>query len=212
MVMMRSPAGRSAARALRSVVLPEPVPPLTTMLERAPPPSRSSAATAGAANASSAIRATPKRRIVRHGPSTATGRTITFTRDPSAKRASTIGLDRSTRSPSGATIRSMRWGTVASSSTSSVAFEPPWRSTHTAPPPLTITSVTVGSARNGSRGPSPLSRAKARPITSSRSASASSGANERALATRWLRCSIAVRRQPASCVISDHVGCAAVGE
>ena len=66
----------------------------------------------------------PKRRIVRHGPSIATGGTTAFTRDPSGSRASTSGLDRSTRKPSGATTRSIRWATVASSSDETGARQP----------------------------------------------------------------------------------------
>ena len=43
-------------------------------------------------------------RIETRGPSTATGRIATLTRDPSGKRASTVGDDSSTRRPIYATI------------------------------------------------------------------------------------------------------------
>ena len=65
-----------------------------------------------ATSASPTARA-PNRRIVRHGPSTASGRTTALTREPSGRRASTRGLDRSTWSPSGATMRSMSASAVA---------------------------------------------------------------------------------------------------
>ena len=55
----------------------------------------------------------------------------------------------------------MRSRTVASSRSSRCARRPS-RSIQTRPPPLTITSVTVGSARNGSSGPSPTTRASTR--------------------------------------------------
>ena len=49
----------------------------------------------------------PKRRIERQGPSTASGGMMAFTREPSARRASTIGEDSSTRRPTAETMRSM---------------------------------------------------------------------------------------------------------
>ena len=54
-------------------------------------------------------------RIVRQGPRSARGGITAFTRDPSARRASTIGLDSSMRRPRGVTIRSMTARTVSSS-------------------------------------------------------------------------------------------------
>jgi len=45
-------------------------------------------------------------RMVMVGLFGATGGMITLTREPSGKRASTMGLDSSTRRPSGATMRS----------------------------------------------------------------------------------------------------------
>jgi hypothetical protein len=52
-------------------------------------------------------RTAPKRRIDTSGPSTASGGMIAFTREPSGRRASTIGLDSSTRRPTRETIFSM---------------------------------------------------------------------------------------------------------
>ena len=48
-----------------------------------------------------------KRRIDSSGPSTASGGMMAFTRDPSLKRASTMGVDSSTRRPTCETILSM---------------------------------------------------------------------------------------------------------
>ena len=51
-------------------------------------------------------------RIVRNGPPMASGEMTAFTREPSGSRASTIGVDSSTRRPTWATIFSMmrrRW-------------------------------------------------------------------------------------------------------
>ena len=46
-------------------------------------------------------------RIVRHGPRSASGGMMALTREPSFRRASTIGVDSSMRRPSGVTMRSM---------------------------------------------------------------------------------------------------------
>ena len=80
------------ARALRSVVLPAPVPPLTTRLAPLSTNSSSRDTTGGPANISRATSGTTKRRIVTYGPSTATGGTATWTREPSGRRPSTQGV------------------------------------------------------------------------------------------------------------------------
>ncbi len=49
----------------------------------------------------------PNRRIDSTGPSSASGGMIALTREPSGKRASTIGDDSSTRRPTRLTMRSM---------------------------------------------------------------------------------------------------------
>ena len=50
---------------------------------------------------------TENRRIETTGPSNASGGIMAFTREPSAKRASTIGLDSSMRRPTLETMRSI---------------------------------------------------------------------------------------------------------
>ena len=50
-----------------------------------------------------------KRRIVSVGPFSASGGMITFTRSPVGRRASTIGLDSSTRRLTWETMRSIVW-------------------------------------------------------------------------------------------------------
>ena len=96
-----------------SVVLPEPVPPETSMFSRrldaglqerrpsrwemVPKPTRSSMVSGCSENL----------RIVSDGPSIASGGMIALTREPSGRRASTIGLDSSMRRPIWATIRSI---------------------------------------------------------------------------------------------------------
>ena len=55
-----------------------------------------------------------KRRIVSSGPSSASGGSTTFTREPSGSRASHSGSASSARRPSGARIRSIAWRSSAS--------------------------------------------------------------------------------------------------
>ena len=81
---------------------------------------------------------------------------ITLTRSPLGRRASTIGLDSSTRRLTVETMRSI----VCMSSASlvkraSMRCRLPWRSTHTSSGPLTMISVIVSSASSGSRMPRP---------------------------------------------------------
>ena len=54
-------------------------------------------------------------RIVSSGPSSASGGSTAFTRLPSGRRASTIGLDSSTRRPTELTTRSITWRRCSSS-------------------------------------------------------------------------------------------------
>ncbi len=60
-------------------------------------------------------RLAPKRRIESAGPSIASGGITTLTREPSARRASTIGLSSSIRRPSGARMRSIALRSSSSS-------------------------------------------------------------------------------------------------
>ena len=66
------------------------------------------------------------------GPSSASGGMMALTREPSASRASTIGLDSSMRRPTELTIRSMiRIRCASSLKTTSTGSSMPWRSTYT---------------------------------------------------------------------------------
>ena len=95
-------------------------------------------------------------RIVSIGPSTESGGITAFTREPSASRASTIGDDSSMRRPTCPTMRSMtrrRWS--SEKNRESVSTMTPLRSTKIGAVELTMTSLTVASARKRSIGPSP---------------------------------------------------------
>ena len=112
MVTIRSSAGMNEESTFSVVVLPEPVPPLITMFSRPRTHACSSSATCSVmvpnemrsptVNGSAA-----NLRIVSSEPSSAIGGTTALTRLPSGSRASTIGLDSSTRRPTRATILSM---------------------------------------------------------------------------------------------------------
>src|SRR5215467_14848254 len=97
-------------RILRKVVFPAPVPPEIKTFRRAftQPRIRSSIGWISdrfAIRSSAVTRWRPKRRIERHGPSTDKGGMIALTREPSARRASTIGDDSSIRRPIADTMR-----------------------------------------------------------------------------------------------------------
>jgi len=151
-----------ADNTFSSVVLPVPVPPEMRMFILACTMADSSSASVGVSERLS-IRSlmvsgtTEKRRIDNSGPSSASGGMMAFTREPSGKRASTMGLDSSTRRPMRDTILSMifiRW--ALSENTTSVSSSLPRRSTNTCEGPLTRMSDTVGSASKGSSGPRPM--------------------------------------------------------
>ena len=98
--------------ALRVVVLPDPVPPETSTDARA----ATHAASSSAASAGSVPPRTRSRRekpcrrkrlMVRQGPESESGGITTFTREPSASRASQSGDASSTLRPSGASTRSI---------------------------------------------------------------------------------------------------------
>jgi hypothetical protein len=159
MVTMRSSWGMNDDSTLSVVVLPAPVLPDTMMLSR--PRTQ--------ASRNSAVRALsePKSmrfctvsgsaanfRIVSAEPSTASGGTTALTRLPSGSRASTIGLDSSTRRPILDTILSMVRRRCASSvKCASAGISRPDFSSQTLLCPLTMTSETSGSRRKGSIGP-----------------------------------------------------------
>ena len=119
MVTMRSSSGMKLERMFSSVVLPEPVPPVTTMFLR------SRTATCRNSSIGSLIEPNCSRssplslrllnlRMLRLGPRSATGGITALTREPSARRASTIGELSSMRRPSGATMRSIAASTALS--------------------------------------------------------------------------------------------------
>ncbi len=136
MVMIRSSSGMKADSTFSVVVLPEPVPPLITMFSRPCTQSRSRSATCGVIVPNAMRWPTPVSgsaanfRIVSSEPSSATGGTTALTRLPSGSRASTIGLDSSTRRPTRATILSMvrrRW--LSSANDAATGYRRPSRST-----------------------------------------------------------------------------------
>ena len=112
MVMIRSSFGMNDDRTFRVVVLPEPVPPDTKRFRRASTQalrkSNMSAVAVPNRIRSSTVKGEAENfRIVMTGPTSDSGGMIALTREPSVRRASTIGDDSSTRRPIGAMIRSM---------------------------------------------------------------------------------------------------------
>ena len=107
------PPGTAADSAFSSVVLPAPVPPEMTMLSFARTSARSSSTVGASVDAistsCSSVNSRGKRRIVSVGPLSASGGMITLTRSPVGRRASTIGLDSSTRRLTWETMRSIVW-------------------------------------------------------------------------------------------------------
>ena len=111
-VMMRSVGPMQSEMALRSDVLPEPVPPETTMFLRSATHASMNFIISGLmepkeTSLSSVKSDLPNFRIVRHAPSGVIGGITAFTREPSSRRASTSGLDSSMRRPTLFTMRSI---------------------------------------------------------------------------------------------------------
>ena len=99
-------------RILSRVVLPEPVPPEIRMLTRACDRAPMNCAISldsdlSAISFDTCNGTVAKRRIDRMGPSIASGGMMALTREPSGRRASTMGLDSSMRRPIRETILSM---------------------------------------------------------------------------------------------------------
>ena len=120
MVTMRSCSGMKAESALSIVVLPEPVPPEMMRFTLETTEARRKPAAASLMLPMRIRSSTPKRsfwnlRMVITGPPTAIGESTMFTREPSGRRASTIGEDSSRHRPTGATMRSAMRGTCAAS-------------------------------------------------------------------------------------------------
>ncbi len=109
-VTTRSVGSMKAVMQFRSVVLPDPVPPEISTLHREAPITPSTRAPSGLIEPHSTrffIVSLSFRnfRMVRVGPSRARGGAMTFTREPSGRRASQMGEDSSTRRPTWETIR-----------------------------------------------------------------------------------------------------------
>ena len=161
MVTTRSPEGMRRDSMLSNVVLPEPVPPLTTILRLCVTARRSKRAMAGdkdcLASRSSSVKAWGANlRMVKAGPFRASGGITTFRREPSAKRASTIGELSSMRLPLSASRRSMTRDSARElEKRTDVRLSTPSRSTKTVSGPLTMISVMVSSANRSSRTPRP---------------------------------------------------------
>ena len=144
------------------VVFPEPVPPDTTTFSLPSTQARSKFAISGVKVLKPIRSFTVKGslanfRMVIDGPFNANGGMMALTREPSGKRASTIGELSSMRRPSGDTIFSITCITCASSrNRTSVSTSLPLRSTYTWLGLLTMTSVTLSSFSRGWMGPNPI--------------------------------------------------------
>ena len=161
MVTSRSLFGMYCDRMFRNVVLPAPVPPETRMLMRARTADDSTSIISAEMlfNCTSWLAASgpvPKRRIDIDGPSSASGGMMALTREPSGRRASTMGDDSSTLRPTRDTIRSMICIRCRSSrnDVSTFCSSPPF-SINTWSLPFTRMSEILGSRSSGSSGPSP---------------------------------------------------------
>lgn len=120
MVTTRSSSGIKPESRLSNVVLPLPVPPEISTFSFDLISASSSCAIAGVklwlfTMSVTVSGFTAKRRIDTSGPSIADGGMIALTREPSGRRASTIGVDSSIRRPTRETMRSMIFIRCASS-------------------------------------------------------------------------------------------------
>ena len=122
---------------LSSVVFPAPVPPEIRTFNRARTMPCTSSNIAGV-RVSMRSRSSPDSasrlnfRMERCGPSMARGGMIALTRDPSGKRASTMGEESSMRRPTAETMRSITCSRCLSFwKRTSVGSSLPWRSTYT---------------------------------------------------------------------------------
>ena len=144
---------------LSVVVLPVPVPPDTMTLSRPTTQASTNRATAALIvpklmRSSTWKGSEANLRMVRNGPPMARGWITELTREPSGRRASTMGVASSMRRPTWPTILSMmrrRW--VSSTNETGTRSILPWRSTNTLSGPFTMTSVTSTSFRKRSMGP-----------------------------------------------------------
>ena len=223
MVTIRSPAGIAPESAFSVVVLPDPVPPLTSIDARA----RTAAASSSAA--------APGERAVGHqvgaarsprgesGGWSGTGRPATAAAPPrsrASRRAAgrrTAATPRRPGVPSGARMRSIacissRLGLEARRASARSARAAPRRPCRG---PFTITSSTAGSASSGSSGPSPPASRSTRSHSAARSASASAAASRSTSArtssrtSAWTArpCSRALDQPPRSASASSSSAC-----
>ncbi len=158
-VTTRSVGGMNDDSTFSNVVLPEPVPPETITFSRVRMQARRKSIISGISVPNDTRSSTVKGsranfRIVTVGPSTASGGMIAFTREPSGRRASTIGDDSSMRRLIGTTIFSMiRMMWSSSRNTRPLSCSTPDCSKNTLRGPLIMISVTFGSSSSGSIGP-----------------------------------------------------------
>ena len=120
MVTIRSPSGIRKDRRLSRVVFPEPVPPEMIMFRRAATQARRNSTIFSVIEPNSTSSLSPRRslanlRMVIEGPSMATGGITALTREPSGRRASTVGESASTCLPKGKMILSINLRTWLSS-------------------------------------------------------------------------------------------------
>jgi len=153
MVTSLSPSGIHRARAFNVEVFPDPVPPEINILSRARIHACIKCAICLLMLSSSTSRSrvkgsAEKRRMVRAGDLSARGGIMALTRDPSGNRASTNGVDSSTRRPRGATLRSITFRMCCSSrKVAWTGSNSPSFSTKITSGELTIISVTWESFR-----------------------------------------------------------------
>ena len=161
----RSPGPTRPSNALRSVVFPDPVPPLIRKDSRASRRARSTRSPPGgtvpAVTSSSSVKARGRTtRSDRHAQPTATGRQDGV--QPGTVRQPGVDPRPSrrpgaARPPPPAAARACARMSVRLGSATPVSSRPPPRSTHTRSGADTSTSVTEGSASRGSSGPVPTS-------------------------------------------------------
>lgn len=151
------------ASAFSSEVLPELVPPDTRMLQRpfTAALSRRKMSSLNEPRVSRSLGLSGSWRNLRidtMGPSTDSGSITTFRRPPSGRRASTMGLDSSSRRPSGARMRRTMRNTCWLSEKRTVSrASTPRRDTNTLSLPLMRMSSTSWSLSRSSSGPRPAS-------------------------------------------------------
>ena len=165
-VMMRSVGGHCISNALSMVVLPAPVPPVTSIvaLRRTNPRNNGSQAIGNmpwCAKDSNRGAVASGRRMLMAAPCGTNGAITACTRTPSTVEASAIGQASSRRRPSWEHSRTakFRMDCAESNGTRNLRNRMPSPpSTHTEPSQVTAISVTPGSRATSLRGPSSMIR------------------------------------------------------